>query len=124
MLLTSYPFVIYPAVPNDPLRSILLPLPTEEPKPKIVRLKRNFRALGEIKHISFSSVHFLARLVRNVKAAVDDNLHLVVCVLVDEGSACGDSWKVSPSFLFLFLCSWLILPLLFGKEEDLPFSRR
>ena len=61
----------------------LFPLPDEKSKPKIVRLKRNLRALGEVKHVALGRVHFLARLVRDVEAAVDDDLHLVVGVLVD-----------------------------------------
>ena len=64
-------------------RTTLFPLPDEKSKPKVVRLKRNLRTLGEVKHIALSRVHFLARLVRDVEAAVDDDLHLVICVLVD-----------------------------------------
>ena len=65
-------------------------MPDKEPKPKVVRLKRNVRTLGEVEHIALSRVHFLARLVRDIEAAVDDDLHLVVCVLVDKRSACGE----------------------------------
>ena len=74
----------------------LLPLPDEKSKPKVVRLKRNLRTLGKVKHIALSRVHFLARLVRDVEAAVDNDLHLVVRVLVDKRSACREQevWSV------------------------------
>ena len=74
----------------------LLPLPDEKSKPKVVRLKRDLRTLGEVKHIALSRVHFLACLVRDVEAAVDNDLHLVVCVLVDKRSACREQevWSV------------------------------
>jgi hypothetical protein len=65
----------------------LLPLPNKEPKPKVLGRKSNLRPLGEIKHISLGRVHLLARLVRDVKAPVDNNLHLMVGVLVDKRRA-------------------------------------
>lgn len=110
--LTTQDFVIYPRIPrtlihdisfprsSKRLGTILLPLPTEEPKPKIVRLKRNLAPLGEIEHIAFGRVHLLASLVRDVEASVNNNLHLVVCVLVDKRSACTTRKRINCHCLF------------------------
>ena len=75
------------------LCTALLPLPNKEPKTEVVRLKCDLRTLGEVEHIALGRVHLLARLVRNIKAAVDNDLHLVVGVLVDKGSTCRKEWS-------------------------------
>lgn len=64
------------------LRSALLPLARIESQPIVFRRKRDLGALGEVKYIPFSGVHFLPRLVADVEVAFEDDLHLIVCVLV------------------------------------------
>lgn len=66
------------------LRPILLPLPNKETQTKIVRLEGNLTPLGEEEHIAFFRLDFLARLVADIKVAVDDNLNLIVRVRVHE----------------------------------------
>jgi len=69
----------------------LLPLSNEEPKPKVIRRESDLRPLGEVQHISLGGMHFLASLVRDIEAPVDNDLHLMVGVLVDKRRA----WRKS-----------------------------
>lgn len=66
------------------LRPILLPLPNKETQTKVVRLEGNLTPLGEEEHIALFRLDFLARLVADIKVAVDDNLNLIVRVRVHE----------------------------------------
>ena len=65
----------------------LPPLPHKEAQPITIRRERNLGALGKIQHIARHGVHLLARLVLDVELALDDDLHLVVGVGVDERGA-------------------------------------
>ena len=68
-------------------RSPLFPLPRIKRQPIIIRLKRNRRPLRKIKHIPRRSMHLFARLIRNDKRALDNNLHLVIRVRIHERRA-------------------------------------
>jgi hypothetical protein len=63
---------------------ILLPLGT-------VRHQHKSRAFPQveltIKHIALHCMHLLSRLVRDIEFAINDDLHLMVCVFVDQRRA-------------------------------------
>lgn len=91
----------YPSIPlrtpRSPLPSLTpnqpLPRQPDEQKTHIksqpIRLGRkgNLGSLGEIKHIPRLSLHFLPGLIGDLEFALEDNLHLIVAVAVDQGSA-------------------------------------
>lgn len=78
---------IFRSIPASPLRRALSPLPCIKRESIIVRLEGDLGALGEVKHVAGHGMHALARLVGDVEGALDDDLHLVVGVCVDEGGA-------------------------------------
>lgn len=62
-------------------------LPHKEAQAITIRRERDLGALGEIKHVARDGVHLLPGLVLDVELALDDDLHLVVRVRVDERRA-------------------------------------
>ena len=49
-----------------------------------LRRKGDLRSLGEIKHIPRRGRHLLARLIGNLKLALQDNLHLIVGIGIHQ----------------------------------------
>lgn len=68
-------------------RRTLLPLARIERQAIILRRERNLRALRKEEHISRLSLNLLARLIGDGERALNDDLHLVVRVRVDERGA-------------------------------------
>lgn len=68
----------------QPLRRIPPPLPHKEPQPALLRFKRNHAPLWKEEDIPLFRLHALPALIRNLKVAVNDDLHLVVGVGIDE----------------------------------------
>lgn len=92
--LCTYPLNLHstPApLPNPPCHTLLSaippPLPTVKPQPALLRLKSDDTPLGKEKHISLCRFDALSALIGDFKVAVDDDLHLVVGVGVDERGA-------------------------------------
>ncbi len=67
--------------------AILPPLSTKEPQASLHSLESNHTPLGEEKHIALCSLHALSTLIRDFKVTIDDNLHLIVSVGVNERGA-------------------------------------
>ena len=53
------------------------------------------KQLLTVEYISLCSVHLLSALILDIKLAVHDNLHLMVCVLVHQRCALFKSVKAS-----------------------------
>ena len=64
--------------------SVLGPLTTEESQTPIDRLESDVGSLGEEKHVPLARLDRLTGLIRDFEIAVDDDLHLVVRVLVNQ----------------------------------------
>lgn len=63
-------------------------LPTHiESKAVVFCGERDLGALGEVEDVALDGVHLVARLVADVEAAFEYDLHLVVRVFVDERRA-------------------------------------
>lgn len=65
------------------LRTALLPLASVETQSICIGLESDLTSLGKVKHISWHSMDFLARLIRNIKLSLNDDLHLVVGIFVN-----------------------------------------
>jgi len=68
------------------LCAVLWTLTNVERQAKVLGRERDLAALGEVEHITLDGVHLVARLVGNIEVAVNDDLHLIVVVAVDERS--------------------------------------
>jgi len=73
--------------PSPGSRRTLLPLSGVEGVAVVVSRERDLAALWEVEDISRYRVHLVARLVTDVEAALEDDLHLVIRVLVDQRRA-------------------------------------
>lgn len=51
------------------------------------RCERYLRALGEVEHVARSRRHLLARLVGDFKLALEDDLHFIVGIFVNQRGA-------------------------------------
>lgn len=71
-----------------------------ERQPVVVRRERDLSPLGEIKHISRAGSDLLARFIRDFELALEDDLHLVVGVGVDERGAFFQSVEAARDRLF------------------------
>lgn len=67
---------------------------------KVVSSEGDLAALGKVKHVARHRVHLVAGLVADVEAALEDDLHLVVGVLVDERRAFGEAVEACRDGLF------------------------
>ena len=66
---------------------ILFSLPAKEAQAIVVRRECDLRTLREVEDVPRYGVDLVARLVADVEAALHDDLHLVVCILIDERRA-------------------------------------
>lgn len=96
-----------PLSPLSSLKSISTNFPAKadmityvERQPVVVRRERDLRPLGEIKHISGGGSDLLARFIRDFELALEDDLHLVVGVGVDERGAFFQSVEATRDRLF------------------------
>lgn len=64
------------------LRRIPISLTTVESQPIVVSGECDLGPLGEVEDISGNGMHLVARLVGDIKTALEDDLHLVIGVLV------------------------------------------
>ena len=64
--------------------SIPAPLTRVKCKPEVISAKRDLRSGREVEDITLGSPDFSARLIGDPEVAVEDDLHLVVGVVVDE----------------------------------------
>jgi len=67
--------------------AILPSLSTKEPQASLHSLESNHTPLGEEKNIALCSLHALSTLIRDFKVTIDNNLHFIVRVGVDERGA-------------------------------------
>ena len=93
-MLLSYllPTIQYPSRPESSssssnLRTTLLSLAGIESQPICLSLESDDSALGKVKHISRNSMYFLTGLIGNVKLPLDNDLHLMVGIGIDEWGA-------------------------------------
>jgi len=70
-----------------PSSAVLSPLPTEETQPPFYSLECDHASLRKEKHIALHCFDGLSTLIADLKVPIHDDLHLVVGVGVDEGSA-------------------------------------
>jgi len=64
-----------------------LSLPAEESQAKRRARKGDGAALGKVQHVALDGVHFVAVLVANVELAINNHLHLMVVVGVNQRGA-------------------------------------
>jgi hypothetical protein len=85
--------LVFPFPPIS--QRILLPLAHKERQPIIIRAEHNPTPLWKQKYISLLRLDLSARLVFNVKVALEDDFHLVICVCVVERCAFFEAIKAA-----------------------------